>query len=29
VRLFGSLLPPAELFAGLVSVFVWHVEIAL
>jgi hypothetical protein len=29
VRLFGALLPPAELFAGLVSIFVRHVKIAL
>jgi hypothetical protein len=29
VRLFGALLPPAELFARLVSVFVRHVEITL
>jgi len=29
VRLLGALLPPAKLFACLVSVFVRHVEVAL
>jgi len=29
MRLFGALLPPAELFAGLVAILVRHVKIAL
>jgi hypothetical protein len=29
VRLLGALLPPAELFACLISILVRHVEVAL